>query len=225
LNLAENGSNDGKRGPYKPVEKVRIKQEIYNKILQGYPYQTIMEYLRMPERTFYNYLSSIREEEKDFLKDTISKEEMKWQTQLCHDRLEASLNTLSKWVEDPQFKDRVGAMHLLNEVNAAIMRLYVYGPSYVKRYDNNNNNGGSNSSSRKEKENNNKENNKELSELKRLNKELAEEEEFYHNMGASASQWQDFLRRKKAFLEQYQAANPSPNPEEEDDNVDPFGFK
>jgi hypothetical protein len=117
--LAENGSSNNnregyKRGPYRPIEKARIKQEIYNRILQGYPYQDIMEYLRMPERTFYNYLAAIREEEKDFLKDTISKEEMKWQTQLSHDRLEASLNRLNKWIEDPHFKDKVGAMHAPN---------------------------------------------------------------------------------------------------------------
>ena len=222
MNLAENGSNNGKRGPYKPVEKARIKQEIYNKILQGYPYQEIMQYLRMPERTFYYYLSAIREEEKDFLKDTISKDEMKWQTQLCHDRLVASLNTLWKWIEDANFKDKVGAMHLMNEVNAAIMRLYVYGPSYVRRYDNNDDD--KNSSSNQKEKNNKRE---ELSqELRRLNKELAEEEEHMHYMGATAAQWEDFQRRKKAFLAKYYSSSSTQKEElAKEGEVDEFGFR
>jgi hypothetical protein len=202
--LAENGSNNGKRGPYKPVQKARIKQEIYNRILQGYPYQDIMEYLRMPERTFYNFLAAIREEEKDFLKDTISKEEMKWQTQLCHDRLEACLNKLNKWIDDPNFKDKIGATHLLCEINASIMRLYVYGPSYVKQWrdgeEENNNN--SNQKEVKEAE----ENNKELLELRRLNQELSKEEEHLHFVDATPAQWEHFLKRKKALLEQQRKA-------------------
>jgi DNA-binding CsgD family transcriptional regulator len=222
-NLAENGSdnndndnNNGyKRGPYKPLQKLKIKQEIYNRILQGYSYQSIMESLRMPERTFYHYLQSIRQEEKDFLKDTISKEEMKWQTQLSHDRLEASLNTLNKWIEDPHFKDKVGAMHLICEINAAIMRLYVYGPSYVKRYEEgageeNNSNGSSNQ--KKEEDQND---NKELLELRRLNQELAKEEEHMHYVNATAAQWEDFQRRKKKFLEKYYSSTSSTQEREE----------
>jgi DNA-binding CsgD family transcriptional regulator len=223
LNLAENGSNNGKRGPYKPVQKARIKQEIYNRILQGYPYQDIMEYLRMPERTFYNYLAAIREEEKDFLKDTISKDKMKWQTQLCHDRLEASLNRLHKWTDDPNFKDKVGAMHLICEINAAIMRLYVYGPSYVKRYEENNNNNdakSSNSNNQKEEE----QNNKELLELRRLNQELAKEEKHMHYVDATAAQWEDFQRRKKKFLEKYYPPLQEQKEEEVSEEKDSFGF-
>jgi hypothetical protein len=159
--LAENGSynnnnNNGgyKRGPYKPLEKSRIKSEIYNRILQGYPYSEIMEYLKMPERTFYTYLADIRREEKDFLKDTISKEEMRWQTQLSHDRLEANLNRIHKWLDDPNFKEsKIAALHLASEINAAIMRLYVYGPSYFNRYlSSSNNNKSSNQKEEEEEE-------------------------------------------------------------------------
>jgi hypothetical protein len=197
--LAENGSNDGKRGPYKPIEKARIKQEIYNKLLEGYSYPNIMEYMHMPERTFYHYLSAIKEEEKGFLVDTISKEELSWQIQLCRDRLLADRSQLKEWVKDSNFKEKVEATHLASELSSAVLRLHIYGPSYFSRYSSSNNN---NNNNKQDYENNN--NNKQtLTDLEKLNEELALEEEHMHHMGASAAKWEEFERRKKAFLEKY----------------------
>jgi hypothetical protein len=126
MNLAENGSN--KRGPYKPLEKAPIKQEIYRKILAGHSYEDIMQYLHMPERTFYRYLTEIKEEEKTFLlSDSISPKEIAWQLRLMRDGLREDIQRMLVISSDPNNRNAVAAQHLASEIRCTLPRLYTEG--------------------------------------------------------------------------------------------------
>lgn len=122
--MAENGS---KRGPYKPLEKARIKQEIYKKILEGYSYEDIMEYLHMPERTFYRYLDDIKQEEQTFLTDHISPKQISWELRMMRDGLREDIKRMLAISSDPSNRNAVAAQHLASEIRCTVPKLYVEG--------------------------------------------------------------------------------------------------
>jgi hypothetical protein len=126
MNLAENA---GKRGPYKPIEKARVKQEIYSKILEGHSYADIMRFMHMPERTFYRYLDAIKAEESSaILQGTLDKKELAWQIQLCRDGLREDMQRMLVIAADPTNRLAVAAQHLAGEIRCTILKSYVEGP-------------------------------------------------------------------------------------------------
>lgn len=103
-------------------------------ILDGYTYAKIMDELQISERTLYRYLDVIFAEEKDFLEETLGgREEMKRQIRICRDRLLEDRRTLQQWMKDPNFKDKVNAMHLAAEIAASVVRLHDSGPSLLSK--------------------------------------------------------------------------------------------
>jgi DNA invertase Pin-like site-specific DNA recombinase len=56
-----------KRGAYKLPERMRTMQDIRKLIIEGYPYDAIMEQLHIPHRTFYRYLSALFEDDRRLL--------------------------------------------------------------------------------------------------------------------------------------------------------------
>lgn len=126
------GGGGSIRGPYKPLEKARLKQQIYNLILDGHTYQSIMNKLHIPERTFYRYIQAIEAEEKDFLKESISREVLRFQYRLCRDRLLADRLEINEWLkQNPESKDRAELKNLSAEIAAAICRIYNEGPAVL----------------------------------------------------------------------------------------------
>jgi Homeodomain-like domain len=134
--LAENAGfpKASKRGNYKLFDRVRTKQRIYQMILDGYTYVRIMKDLDISERTLYRYLDIIFAEEQDFLNEDKHKEELKRQINICRDRLQDDRRQLKEWVSSSEFKEKINAMHLAAELSAAVLRLYIYGPSYLARH-------------------------------------------------------------------------------------------
>jgi hypothetical protein len=123
-----------KRGSYKFAERLRIKHDIYRLILDGYTYAKIMHELKISERTLYRYLDMIFSEEQDSLEQTLGgREEMRRQILICRDRLLEDRRTLQEWMKDPNFKDKVSAMHLAAEIAASIVRLYDSGPGLLSK--------------------------------------------------------------------------------------------
>jgi len=123
-----------KRGNYKLAERLRIKQDIYRMILDGYTYAKIMDELQISERTLYRYLDTIFSQEQDCLERTLGgREEMRRQILIRRDRLLEDRRTLQEWMKDPNFKDKVNAMHLAAEISGAVLRLYDSGPGYLSK--------------------------------------------------------------------------------------------
>ena len=60
-----------KRSPYKLPERMRTMQDIYNLIIDGYPYNKIMQQLQISERTFYRYLEVIFANDRRLLAENI----------------------------------------------------------------------------------------------------------------------------------------------------------
>jgi DNA invertase Pin-like site-specific DNA recombinase len=60
-------SSSQKRGAYKLPERMRTMQDIRKLIIEGYPYDAIMEQLHIPHRTFYRYLSALFEDDRRLL--------------------------------------------------------------------------------------------------------------------------------------------------------------
>jgi hypothetical protein len=121
-------------GNYKLAERLRMKQDIYRMILDGYIYAKIMDELQISERTLYRYLDIIFSEEQDYLEKTLGgREEMRRQILICRDRLLEDRRTLQEWMKDPNFKDKVNAMHLAAEIAAAIVKLYDDRPGLLSK--------------------------------------------------------------------------------------------
>jgi hypothetical protein len=62
-------------------------QDIRNLIIEGYPYNLIMEQLHIPPRTFYRYLSALFEDDRRLLAENVSDEEFLNQMAVARDRL------------------------------------------------------------------------------------------------------------------------------------------
>jgi hypothetical protein len=111
-----------------------MKQQIYRMILDGYTYTKIIKDLQISELTLYQYLDIIFSEEQEFLDQTLGgREEMKRQIRICRDRLLEDRRTLQEWMKDPNFKDKMKAMHLAAEISASIIRLYDSGPGLLSK--------------------------------------------------------------------------------------------
>ena len=103
-------------------------------ILDGYTYAKIMDELQISERTLYRYLDVIFSEEQDSLEKTLGgREETRRQIIICRDRLLEDRRTLHEWMKDPNFNDKVKAMHLAAEIAGAIVRLYDSGPGLLSK--------------------------------------------------------------------------------------------
>jgi DNA invertase Pin-like site-specific DNA recombinase len=75
-----------KRGAYKLPERMRTMQDIRKLIIEGYPYNEIMEQLHIPHRTFYRYLSALFEDDRRLLAVNVSDEEILNQMAITRDR-------------------------------------------------------------------------------------------------------------------------------------------
>jgi DNA invertase Pin-like site-specific DNA recombinase len=64
-----------KRSPYKLPERMRTMQDIYSLILEGYPYNKVMQQLQISERTFYRYLEVIFANDRRLLAENVSDDE------------------------------------------------------------------------------------------------------------------------------------------------------
>jgi ACT domain-containing protein len=81
-------SNEAKKhGPYKLPERMQTMQKIYSLIIEGYPYNKIMQQLQISERTFYRYLEAIFANDRRLLAENVTDEEFLNQMVICRDRL------------------------------------------------------------------------------------------------------------------------------------------
>ncbi len=122
-----------KRGNYKLHERIRKKQRIYKMILEGRTYESIRQELGISERTLYRYIDIIFTQEQDFMNDTVTAEEMHRQIILCRNRFLEDRQEVKQWIKDPNFKDKVDAMHLASELARAVLVLYQEGPAMLER--------------------------------------------------------------------------------------------
>jgi hypothetical protein len=115
-----------KRGNYKLPERMRTKQEIYNMILDGHTYESIMQYMRISERSFYRYLDIIFAQEKDLLlNESANLEEIRRQQKLCRDGLREDMQRMITISNNPEHKLAVEAQHLASEIRCTILKTYV----------------------------------------------------------------------------------------------------
>src|SRR5687768_3963397 len=124
-----------RRGPYKLPERMRTMQEIRNLIIEGYPYNEIMEQLHVPHRTFYRYLSALFEDDRCLLAENVSDDEFLNQMAIARDRLLEQRRDLLEMARDPNIgaSDRISAHHLIAEIAAAALRLYEGGPALLSQ--------------------------------------------------------------------------------------------
>jgi len=110
------------------------KKRIYDMIVRGYAYASIMQELDISERTLYRYIDIIFNQEKDFVKDSLSREELRRQVILARDRLLGNIRRIEEWLEaEPSSMDRNDLINVHSELVAAILRLYNYGPTNLAR--------------------------------------------------------------------------------------------
>lgn len=134
MNLAQNaGFPDAPtRGNYKIRERMITKKRIYDMILRGYAYASIMQELDISERTLYRYIDIIFNQEQDFLKDELSREELRRQVIIARDRLQGNIRRIEEWLDtDPKSRDRNDLLNLHSELTAAMLRLYSKGPTHI----------------------------------------------------------------------------------------------
>jgi hypothetical protein len=110
-------------------------QDIRKLIIEGYPYNVIMEQLHIPHRTFYRYLSALFEDDRRLLAENVSDEEFLNQMAIARDRLLEQRRDLMEMARDPNTDaaDRISAHHLAAEVAAAVLRLYEGGPAILSQ--------------------------------------------------------------------------------------------
>jgi AraC-like DNA-binding protein len=119
-------SSSQKRGAYKLPERMRTMQDIRKLIIEGYPYDAIMEQLHIPHRTFYRYLSALFEDDRCLLAENVSDEEILNQMAITRDCLLEQRRNLLEMTRDPNIDpaDRISAHHLIAEIAAAVRRIY-----------------------------------------------------------------------------------------------------
>jgi hypothetical protein len=124
-----------KRSPYKLPERTQMMQDIYSLILEGYPYNKIMQQLQISERTFYRYLEVIFANDRRLLVENVSDEEFLNQMAICKDRLLEQRRDVLEMAHDPEIDDqvRINAHHLAAEIAAAVLRLYEGGPAILSQ--------------------------------------------------------------------------------------------
>jgi hypothetical protein len=124
-----------KRSPYKLPERTQMMQDIYSLILEGYPYNKIMQQLQISERTFYRYLEVIFANDRRLLVENVSDEEFLNQMAICKDRLLEQRRDVLEMAHDPEIDDqvRINAHHLAGEIAAAVLRIYEGGPAILSQ--------------------------------------------------------------------------------------------
>jgi hypothetical protein len=124
-----------KRSPYKLPERTQMMQDIYSLILEGYPYNKIMQQLQISERTFYRYLEVIFANDRRLLVENVSDEEFLNQMAICKDRLLEQRRDVLEMAHDPEIDDqvRINAHHLAAEIAAAVLRIYEGGPAILSQ--------------------------------------------------------------------------------------------
>jgi hypothetical protein len=124
-----------KRSPYKLPERTQMMQDIYSLILEGYPYNKIMQQLQISERTFYRYLEVIFANDRRLLLENVSDEEFLNQMIICKDRLLEQRRDVLEIAHDPEIDDqvRINAHHLAAEIAAAVLRIYEGGPAILSQ--------------------------------------------------------------------------------------------
>jgi hypothetical protein len=124
-----------KRGPYKLPERMRMMQKIYSLIIDGYPYNKIMQQLQISERTFYRYLEVIFANDRRLLVENIDDTEFLNQMAVARDRLLEQRRDLLEMARDPEIDDqaRINAHHLVAEISAAVLRIYEGGPAILSQ--------------------------------------------------------------------------------------------
>jgi hypothetical protein len=95
-----------KRGHYKLPERTQMTQDIYSLILEGYPYNKIMQQLQISERTFYRYLEVIFANDRRLLVENVSDEEFLNQMAICKDRLLEQRRDVLEMAHDPEIDDQ-----------------------------------------------------------------------------------------------------------------------
>ena len=110
---------------------MRTMQDIRKLIIEGYPYDAIMEQLHIPHRTFYRYLSALFEDDRRLLAENVSDEEILNQMAITRDRLLEQRRDLLEMTRDPNTDpaDRISAHHLIADIAAAVLRIYDSGPA------------------------------------------------------------------------------------------------
>jgi hypothetical protein len=128
-------SSSQKRGAYKLPERMRTMQDIRKLIIEGYPYDAIMEQLHIPHRTFYRYLSALFEDDRRLVAENVSDEEILNQMAITRDRLLEQRRDLLEMTRDPNTDpaDRISAHHLIAEIAAAVLRIYDSGPARLSQ--------------------------------------------------------------------------------------------
>lgn len=124
-----------KRGPYKLPERMQTMQEIYRLIIEGYPYNKIMQQLQISERTFYRYLEVIFANDRRLLAENVNDDEFLNQMAICKDRLLEQRRDLIEMIRDPQvdYDTKLKIHHLVAEIAAAVLRLYESGPGLLSQ--------------------------------------------------------------------------------------------
>lgn len=106
-------------------------QDIRSLLIEGHTYDAVMQQLHLAPRTFYRYLSAVFADDRRLLAENITDDEFLNQMAICRDRLLEDRRTLQEWMKDPNFRDKVAAMHLSAEIAAAVFRIYESGPSLL----------------------------------------------------------------------------------------------
>ena len=124
-----------KRGPYKLPERMRTMQDIYSLIIEGYPYNKIMQQLQISERTFYRYLEVVFANDRRLLAENVNDDEFLNQMAICKDRLLEQRRALLEMIKDPGVDNdtKLKVHHLVAEIAAAVLRLYESGPGLLSQ--------------------------------------------------------------------------------------------
>jgi AraC-like DNA-binding protein len=114
---------------------MRTMQDIRDLIIEGHPYEKIMQQLQIPRRTFYRYLNAVFEDDRRLLAENIDDTEFMNQMAICKDRLLEHRRNLLEMAHDSSIdpSDRISAHHLIAEIAAAVLRLYEGGPAILSQ--------------------------------------------------------------------------------------------
>jgi hypothetical protein len=114
---------------------MQTMQKIYSLIIDGYPYNKIMQQLQISERTFYRYLEVIFANDRRLLAENIDDTEFLNQMAVARDRLLEQRRDLLEMARDPEIDDqaRINAHHLVAEISAAVLRIYEGGPAILSQ--------------------------------------------------------------------------------------------
>ena len=108
---------------------MRTMQDIRDLIIEGHPYEKIMQQLQIPRRTFYRYLNAVFKDDRRLLAENIDDTEFMNQMAICKDRLLEQRRDLLEMAHDSSIdpSDRISAHHLIAEIAPS-------GPQAIRRW-------------------------------------------------------------------------------------------